>query len=91
MKKLLFLKIILLINNLIQFIVNYTGIRIQGAGTNTDPIDLTFDPSIFRPPPHEEWVKLYGDQQETIQINSAVPSRAAISPDNPFDTTLMSA
>ena len=50
----------------------YNGIRIQGAGTDTDPIDLTFDPSIFRPPPHEELVKLYEDQQETTQIDSAV-------------------
>ena len=66
------------------------GIRIQ-AGTHTDPIDLTFDPSIFRPLAGEEWVKVHGDQQEANSINVVLPSSTSVKSGNPFDTSLMTA
>ena len=67
----------------------YMGIRIQ-TGTNTDPIDLTFDPSIFRPPPHEEWIKLYEEQQGQIKTNT-VSANTPVKLDDPFDPSLMRA
>ena len=67
----------------------YWGIKIQ-EGTNIDPIDLTFDPSIFRPPPHEEWIKLFDDEQEPIPIDNA-SANTLKKINNPFDPSSMTA
>ena len=62
----------------------YRGIKIQ-EGTNTDPIDLTFDPSIFRPPPQEEWIKLYEDPQEPIPVDDAPELNNLFDPSSMID------